>query len=346
VREDKRRGFRIVSWYVAALLRGLDSNPELWWLTRSIIPSFLFFSEARRRSAFRTIMGELGGAWLNLKRVDADWVADQLMATMDEYVLDQDHAMKALSKLQGEARYEGKEYLLIVSHDRVDAQHIHIDCVYPDYLGTMQLTPGPKTVLSPVHEELGIQMGAMTCHDFAKLVCSRMGGAGKDREEELSRELAKCADVTKLIQDCGYLLASLDAPVCARATERLLASNPGLADTQPGYIGMTGSTCRCIPASDHSRVVFSATYTKRGTDGCSTSTQHHVCSMLADVILSVAPDASQAAINALLILFSHAIASDPSLGSFLDGMHAPKEERKKWEALRRLRSIRSTFKPV
>jgi hypothetical protein len=119
-----------------------------------------------------------------------------------------------------------------------------------------------------------------------------------------------------------------------------------LADTQPGYIGMMGSTCRCIPASDESRVVLSATYTKRGTEGCSTFSHYHVCSMLADVILSVAPDASQAVMNAMLNAFAAAIASDPSLGSFLDGLHAPKEERKKWEALRRLRCLKAAFKPL
>jgi hypothetical protein len=77
-------------------------------------PVVSFFPpEPQRRSAFKTIMGELGGAWLNLKRVDADWVADLLMATMDEFVLDQDQAMKALSKLQGGANYEGKELVLV-----------------------------------------------------------------------------------------------------------------------------------------------------------------------------------------------------------------------------------------
>lgn len=137
-----------------------------------LIPVVSFsFSEARRRSAFKTLMIELSGAWLNSSGVDADWIADKLIATMDEYVLNQDQAMKELIKKQGGAKYEGKEYSLTVSHDKVDAQPIQIDCVYPDYLKKALLTPGSRTVLYPVHEELGIQAGAMTCDDFAKLMC-------------------------------------------------------------------------------------------------------------------------------------------------------------------------------
>jgi hypothetical protein len=49
--------------------------------------------------------------------------------------------------------------------------------------------------------------------------------------------------------------------------------------------------------------------------------------------------------NAMLNAFATAIASDLSLGSFLDGMRTPKEERKKSEALRRLRCFRAAFKP-
>jgi hypothetical protein len=48
------------------------------------------------------------------------------------------------------AKYEGREYSLTVSHEEVDAQPINITCVYPEYLGRMMLTPGPKTVLYPV----------------------------------------------------------------------------------------------------------------------------------------------------------------------------------------------------
>jgi hypothetical protein len=341
-------------------------------------PIVFFLPEKDRRSAFKEVMQEFSAVWLDSKGVSANWIADQLIKMMNDYVLEKDQAMKDLVQTHGGVKYVGRVYSLIVSYGKVDAQTIHIDCLYPDYLGAMLLTPGPKTVLFPVHKELGIRAGEMTCKDFAKLVCERMPDQLKNLEEELAEEFAKCKETTQLIEACGYSLASNE--VRERAKARLLASNPVLADTQPGYLGMLGSTCHCGPAAYKPRVVLFSTYTqeadkrytKEGDEVCTEEgdegytskgdegytqegeevdegyegvTQYNVVSFLVDFIIYFAPEASQAAMEMMMRLFTNVLAIDPSLGVCLDGVEEETNNLRKCEALRGLNAIKSLFNP-
>jgi hypothetical protein len=287
-------------------------------------------------------MDQVGGAWLKKNGVTADVVAGILKDAMDDYVLTKDRAMQALIKRRGGEAFECRVCSLLVSFGKVGAQPIHIDCVYPDFLGAMQLTPGPRTLLYPVHEEIGVQHGEMTCRDFARLVRMRLGNWIKEGEEAALAEA--CEDnrvVRESIQQFGYLLASPDDR--SHANERLLASNPLLEDTRPGYMGMLGSICHCGPPCEEDRVVEFSAYAEKDAEGYTGNTQHNVVSFLGHTVIALAPKA-QAASNIVLRLYTEVLKDNPSLGRYLGDVVVEKSEKRKTEALEMLRTLSQIYR--
>lgn len=244
---------------------------------------------------------------------------------MDDHVLKKDLSMQKLIKKNG--GYEGRVYSLLVSYGEVEAQPIHIDCVYPEYMGAMLLTPGPKTVICPVHEELGIELGEMTCQDLAELICARMGRSSLKHEAELTKALESIKDVRDFIKNFGYVLSS--AKVRATAASQLLEAHPGLADKETGYVGMMGSVCHGGPKSKRDRHVAFASYKPTYLEGYNGDEQHNSATFLAVIIsclvegkeekeeeneeVNLTRGCMEMLLNLLLV-----VAKEPFQGSFLN----------------------------
>jgi hypothetical protein len=302
------------------------------------VGSSLFLAEKRRRVAFVKVMDEFGSAWLASKGYTAAGVADDLIKKMEEYVLTKDRAMKNLIKKQGGATYEGQVFSVIVSYHMVDAQGVHIDCVYPNHLGTMLLSRGPKTIMYPVHTEIGVEPGQMTCRQFARLVCDRLGKECKGLEDALTKACSQGGGASWWIRKFGYLLAP---PVDrARSRRKLLHSNPFLGNQQPGYIGMMGSIPHCGPECFRSRAVMFSSFKKVGDEEEEYSglTQEKPGTVLGHIVHELAPKASAQVLNVLVELFDDVIRRDASLGAFLaeESWQVSPSEKKKSEAFLRL----------
>ena len=168
--------------------------------------------------------------------------------------------MQGLIKKFGQ--YEGMVYSLLVTYGEVDAQPVHIDCVYPEYMGAMLLTTGPKTDVFPVHEEMDIELGEMTCQDLATLICNRVGHRSKKNEDELARVLNDLTSMAETIKSFGYVLSSWESR--NQANEKLLKSHPGMDDEETGYVGIMGSVCHSGPKSDGLRAVLYGSYAEQG----------------------------------------------------------------------------------
>lgn len=291
--------------------------------------------------AFVKVMDEFGSAWLASKGYTAAGVADDLIKKMEEYVLTKDRAMKNLIKKQGGAMYEGQVFSVIVSYYMVDAQGVHIDSVYPNYLGFMSLSRGPKTIVYPLYTEIGVEPGQMTCRQFARLVCDILGKECKDLEDTLTKACSQSGEASWWIQKFGYLLAP---PVDrARARRKLLQSNRFWGNQEPGYIGMMGSIPHCGPKCVRSRAVMFSSFKKvgKGEEEYTGLTQEKPGTVLGHIVHELAPKASKQVLNVLVELFDEIIRKNASLGAFLaeESWHVSPSEKKKSEAFLRLHEI-------
>lgn len=222
-----------------------------------------------------------GQTWLETHgNVTGEWVAKQLRDHLDDFVLTKDLVMQALIKKHGQ--FEGVAYSLLVSYGKVGAQPVHIDCVFPEYMATLTLTPGPKTDIFLVNEEMDIELGEMTCQDFARLICNRSGCRScKEHEEELALALQD-EHIPEMIKHYGYVLSSWECR--NRASDKLLKSHPGLADNETGYVGMLGSVCHSGPMFNGLRGVLYGSYNIPGRKGYNGRNQYNSATLLAVII--------------------------------------------------------------
>jgi hypothetical protein len=161
--------------------------------------------------------------------------------------------MKNLIEEQG-VPYMGKGHSLIISYGSAGAKPVHIHGTYPEYCGVMLLTEGLR-VMTPVHQEMVFQPGVMACHEFAELLCSQANAVGEELETSMAKKCSESPTVAKLIQECGYLLATTSREARSRQEERSLAHKPLLA-----LAGMEYPMHQSGPKFDKDGVLYVSTY--------------------------------------------------------------------------------------
>jgi hypothetical protein len=170
-------------------------------------------------SAFVDVLNTCAREWLSIHDVTPEWVADLWRTTMGEYV-EEDLGMKNLIKEQG-VPYVGKGHSLIISYGSAGAKPVHFHGTYLEYCGVMLLTEGLR-VMTPVQQEMVFQPGEVTCHEFAELLCSQ-ANAVEELETSMAKKCSESPTVAKLIQECGYLLATTSREARSRQAEKSLA---------------------------------------------------------------------------------------------------------------------------